>query len=1042
MKDSPLAQNLLTAVILTGIVASAAAIGSQLSGGMQRVIVDALIKVTLVVGTYVFVGNSGILSFGHVGFLAIGAYTSAWLTIPPSIKLSIMPGLPAVVMNAQWSPVTATVAGGLASAIMALLVGFPLTRMAGIAASIGTFAMLIIIYAVSSNWTSVTGGQGSLYGLPAFTGLFVASVVAGVTIFGAAIYQASGAGFRLRGSREDPVAAKACGIRRPARKACCFCPERLFCWFGRFDLRKFSSGRRRQRVPLEADLYQRRNARDRRHEIPDRRRRGHDIRDRSLGTVAADRTWLHIRGGRDCRTSRIAGDRPCDRDAAGSRVSAPRAVERSRGRRPNIEFTKLGNPERSEENMKLFGVDVGGTFTDVMYSDTVSKQLFVHKVPTTPEDPSIGVMTGILELCQRNRIHEAEIDYVFHGTTIATNAVLEYRGAEAGMITTRGFRDIIHIGRHQRPQHYSIMQEIPWQNRPLVKRRHRKVVTERLLPPNGDVLIPLAEGEVREAARELKKSGVKSIAICFLFSYLNPAHEERARAIVQEEYPEAFVTTSNSIVSQFREFERFTTTAMNSYIGPPVRNYIRQLDDALRNAGMKAELRIMRSNGGVATPTTISEFPVLTLLSGPAAGVLGGALSGGLSGRKNLITFDVGGTSADIGVTNEGRFSEASARDTKIAGYPVLVPMIDIHTIGAGGGSVAYVDQGGRFHVGPRSAGSKPGPAAYNRGGQEPTVTDANVVLGRLDKDNFLGGEMNLDVDAAQRVVQSIANRLGLPVDDAAAGIVTVLNSNMANAIRSRTVQKGIDPRDFALMAFGGAGPLHGAEVADMLGISEVIVPAYPGITSALGLLASELKYDSIRTQFHVSGNIDLKRMNADLVQMEDDIIRQFAADRVSAGDVKINRYADARYVGQGYELRIDLALGTLGEEEIDSALEQFHIIHYAEYGHSFPQNHIEIVNIRVTGTAASQTLEWPKGHGGGSLEKALIKLDTTKFRVDGELRSFDTSFYRRGDLPIGQSIAGPAILLQLDTTTVVPPTWTFIADVHGNLILSAGVSI
>jgi len=689
--------------------------------------------------------------------------------------------------------------------------------------------------------------------------------------------------------------------------------------------------------------------------------------------------------------------------------------------------------------MKLVGVDVGGTFTDVMYSDTVDRRMIVHKVPTTGDDPSRGVMTGILELCARHGIDAADIDYVFHGTTIATNAILEYRGAEAGMITTKGFRDIIHIGRHQRPQHYSIMQEIPWQDKPLVKRRHRKVVTERLVPPAGEVLVPLDEDEVRKAARELKQGGVRSIAICFLFSYLNSAHEDRAKEIVLEEYPEAFVTTSSSVVAQFREFERFTTAAMNAYIGPPVRDYVRQLDNALRTAGMKAELRIMRSNGGVATPATIEEYPVLTLLSGPAAGVLGGALCGALSGRRNLITFDVGGTSADIGVTNEGQFSEASARDTRIAGYPVLVPMIDIHTIGAGGGSVAHVDAGGSFHVGPRSAGSIPGPAAYARGGVEPTVTDANVVLGRLDKDNFLGGAMSLDVKGAQKVVGDIAGTLELGVDEAAAGIITILNSNMANAIRSRTVQKGIDPRDFALMAFGGAGPLHGAEVADMLGIPEVIVPAYPGITSALGLLASELKYDSIRTQFQVSTGLDLARLNTDFAQMEEDILGQFAADSVAKKQVTLTRYADARYVGQGYELRIELPARKIGAAGMKKAFAQFHETHEAEYGHAFPASPIEIVNVRVAGTAASPQLEWPKSKPGGSREKALVKTAKTKFRVDGALKSFDTAFYRRTDLPVGKKIPGPAIVLQLDTTTVVPPNWSLTADTHGNLILTAG---
>ncbi|MEN8195436.1 MAG: hydantoinase/oxoprolinase family protein, partial [Pseudomonadota bacterium] len=394
--------------------------------------------------------------------------------------------------------------------------------------------------------------------------------------------------------------------------------------------------------------------------------------------------------------------------------------------------------------MKLIGVDVGGTFTDLVYTDTDNGRTSIRKVATTPDDPSVGVVNGTMQLCEMQGISVADIDHVYHGTTIATNSVLEYKGARTGVVTTKGYRDILHIGRHQRPQHYSIMQEIPWQDRPLARRRHRKVVTERLIPPNGDVLKPLDEDEVRQAARELKDEGVESIAVCMLFSYLNPDHEERAKEIILEEYPDVFVTTSASVSPQFREFERFTTAAMNAFVGPKVRNYVEHLSGSLRDAGVKGELHIMRSNGGVATPALVAERPVLTLLSGPSAGVMGGAWSGDLSGRTNVITFDVGGTSADIGVVTDGTFSEAAARDTWIAGYPVMVPMIDIHTIGAGGGSIAHVDAAGAFKVGPESAGAVPGPVAYGEGGDRPTVTDANLVLGRLDKDNFLGGEMSL----------------------------------------------------------------------------------------------------------------------------------------------------------------------------------------------------------------------------------------------------------------------------------------------------------
>ena len=553
--------------------------------------------------------------------------------------------------------------------------------------------------------------------------------------------------------------------------------------------------------------------------------------------------------------------------------------------------------------MKTIGVDVGGTFTDIVYCDLSTNHVAIHKVSTTPDDPSRGIVAGIAEICRDNGVALAEIDYVLHGTTTATNAVLEHKGARAGMLTNEGFRDIIHIARHQRVEHYSIMQELPWQDRPLVKRRHRKVVKGRLAPPRGEELEPLDEAGVLAAARALKAEGVEAVAVCFLFSYLNPTHEQRAMDILQRKLPGVFITTSASVSPQFREFERFTTACLCAFIGPKMRSYIGRLESTLRDAGLSSELRVMASNGGVATPAMVSEKPVMTLLSGLAAGVLGGAWIGTLSGREKLVTFDIGGTSADIGIVVEGRFAETDARSTSIAGFPLLLPMIDIHTIGAGGGSIAYVDQGGAFRVGPRSAGAVPGPAAYGRGGDEPTVTDANVVLGRLDKHDFLGGSMKLDDEASHRVIEALAQSLGMSKLEAAEGVLTVINSNMANAIRSRTVQKGIDPREFALVAFGGAGPLHGAEVAAMLGFPEVIVPPYPGITSAMGLLTTDLKYDAIRTQFQVSDSVDLNRLNADIAAMEADLKHQFAADHLEATELSFARDGDLRYVGQGYEL-------------------------------------------------------------------------------------------------------------------------------------------
>src|SRR5918995_1874704 len=627
--------------------------------------------------------------------------------------------------------------------------------------------------------------------------------------------------------------------------------------------------------------------------------------------------------------------------------------------------------------MRLIGVDVGGTFTDLVYADTEAGETAVHKVSTTPDDPSRGVVAGLMALCDKYRIPRETIDVVFHGTTIATNAILEHDGAVTGMITTGGYRDILHIGRHQRPQHYSIMQDIPWQDRPLVKRRHRKTVKERLVPPKGEVLEPLDEAGVRQAVRELKEAGVRAIAICFLFSYLDAAHEARALAIVREEYPECFATTSSSVSPQFREFERFTTTAMNAFVGPKVRNYVTRLESEIGASGFKADLRIMASNGGVATPSMVAERPVLTLLSGPAA-----------------------------------------------------------DTIGAGGGSIAFVDQAGAFKVGPRSAGAVPGPAAYGRGGNRATVTDANVVLGRLDRGNFLGGSMSLDEVAARRVIGELARELGLTDREAAEGVITVINANMANAIRSRTVQKGIDPRNYALVAFGGAGPLHGAEVADMLGIPEVIVPPHPGITSAVGLLISDLRYDAIRTSFQVSGAADLARINADFAAMQQELAERFTADGIDLANVTFERRGDLRYVGQGYELKVPIPDGPIDDKVLAKVFEAFHEIHRREYGHHFADSGIEIVNLRLVGAASAAKIAKPAVGTTKSVDAARVRQGTGTFRVDSKLADYPTDFYRRDLLPVGERIAGPAIILQMDSTTVVPPQHNFEADAAGNLII------
>jgi N-methylhydantoinase A/oxoprolinase/acetone carboxylase beta subunit len=549
----------------------------------------------------------------------------------------------------------------------------------------------------------------------------------------------------------------------------------------------------------------------------------------------------------------------------------------------------------------------------------------------------------------------------------------------------------------------------------------------------------LDEERVRDAARVLRDAGVESVAICFLFSYLNSAHEDRAKAIVSEILPDAFVTTSSFVSPQFREFERFTTAALAAFIGPKVRMYITRLDRSLKGMGLTADLRIMASNGGVATASMVSEKPTLTLLSGLAAGVLAGAWIGGLAERRKLITFDIGGTSADIGIIVDGRLTETDARSTSIAGFPLLTPMIDIHTIGAGGGSIAYIDHGGAFRVGPRSAGAVPGPAAYGVGGEEPTVTDANLVLGRLDADDFLGGGMKLDAEAARRAVGGLASKLGLGLglSEAAEGILTVINANMANAIRSRTIQKGIDPRGFSLVAFGGAGPLQGAEVAAILDIPEVIVPPYPGITSAMGLLTTDFKYDAVQTEFQVSDAVDLKKLNKSLVEMQAGISARFDADHIPLSEVTFSRAGDLRYVGQGYELRVPLPDGEITEETLPQAWTAFHAAHAAEYGRAFEASPIEIVNIRVSGVGRVPKLRAMKAPEGGSLEKARTRVSPCLFRVGGKLESFETPFYRRTELPVEETSAGPAVILQTDSTTLVPPGATARVDWMGNIIIT-----
>lgn len=690
--------------------------------------------------------------------------------------------------------------------------------------------------------------------------------------------------------------------------------------------------------------------------------------------------------------------------------------------------------------MIALGVDVGGTFTDLVLADLVTGTVTVHKTASTPANPAEGVIDGIRGICSMASVAPERIDAIFHGTTVGTNAMLVHDGAVTGMITNDGFRDVLHIGRHQRPQHYSIMQDLPWQSRPLIRRRFRKTVAGRL-DARGAELVPLDEEAVAKAARELGDANVEAVLIGFLFSYVNPIHERRAAEIVRQILPEAFVTTSAEVSPQFREFERFTTAAMSAFVGPKVRRYVSDLSSELRKLGITGELRVMTSSGGLATPEMIAQRPAATLLSGLVAGVRGGAWVGKHAGADRLVTLDIGGTSADIGIIRDGRLAEADARSARIADFPVMLPMIDIHTIGAGGGSIAYLDRGKAFRVGPQSAGADPGPAAYRRGGTMPTATDANLVLGRLVADNFLGGRMPLDAEASARVIGELAAQLGRTPEETAEGALTVLNSNMANAIRSRTVQRGIDPRGFTLAGFGGAGPLHAAEVAALLGMRSVLIPPHPGITSAVGLLTADLEYHALRTAFAIKGAVDVSRLQSLFDDMEAELGDIFARDKVPADRVKLLRQADLRYVGQGYELKIDVSDGPLTEAALEKVWRAFHDRHRDEYGHAFEASPIEIVTVKVRGLGLIDKLAEPPAYAVFG-EPRQVGSGRCVFRVDDVLETFEAPHIERTSLPVDVAFTGPAILLQVDTTTVVPPGWTYRADRHGNLRMTRATKV
>ena len=689
------------------------------------------------------------------------------------------------------------------------------------------------------------------------------------------------------------------------------------------------------------------------------------------------------------------------------------------------------------------GVDVGGTFTDIVLERSGAhggQSIFVHKVSSTPEDQSVGVVKGIVEVCKIAGVAPADVDVVFHGTTVATNMVIERKGAEVGMITTRGFRDILHMARHKRPHNFSLQFDVPWQSMPLVKRRNRIVVDERLMPPTGEVETPLNEEQVRAAAELFKKRGLDAVIICFLFSFLNDAHEKRAKAIVEKIMPNAFICASSEVVNVIREYERFSTAAMNAYIGPRVSLYLRNLEERLNQNGINAAVRIMQSNGGISTIENSSVRPVGLLLSGPAGGVIGGRWTGAACKAKNVITIDIGGTSADISVIQNGELRIKNPRDTEVASLPVLVPMIDIDAIGAGGGSIAYLDPGGAFRVGPRSAGAVPGPACYGKGGVEPAVTDAQVVLGRLDPEHFLGGDLMIDTKLAYKAVEeNIAKKLGLSVKDAALGILKVVNNNMALAINANSVAKGIDPRNFTLMGFGGAGPLHATALAEMIHAKDVIAPLHPGITAAMGLLLTELQYEFTRSVLIVANSAEAKdfaEANKILGDLKKLASKQLSDDDIPLAKQRFTAIAECRYVGQGFELRTAIPKDALSKKNIGTVIKNFYEAHKQVYGHAFEDQLVEVITLRVVGSAQVDTLKLPalkKGNRSNPTAAKLYVRDT----VFDDGKTIKTPRYDRTKLLAGDQISGPAVIVQHNSTTLVPPKYKATVLGHGDIHIS-----
>jgi N-methylhydantoinase A len=685
------------------------------------------------------------------------------------------------------------------------------------------------------------------------------------------------------------------------------------------------------------------------------------------------------------------------------------------------------------------GFDVGGTFTDfALQAD--DGRLLTGKRLTTPHDPARACVEGLRELVAQAGLGWVDLAQAVHGTTLGSNVVIERKGKGVALLTTRGFRDVLIIGREKRYQLYDLFIEKP---PPLVPRSGIHEVTERIAF-DGEVLTPLDEAELRATARGLAKDGVVSLAVCFLHAYANPAHERRAAEILREEAPHIVVSLSSDVSPVIREYERTSTTVVNAYVMTAVRDYLERLERALADmpgGGYRGRLFVMQSGGGIATAETMVRFPVRMIESGPAAGALMAAAYGKLTGHPDLVAFDMGGTTAKLSLVIDGRpqtireFELHRVRLQPGSGIPMTIQAIDLVEIGAGGGSIARVEMG-VITVGPDSAGADPGPICYGLGGRAPTVTDANAVLGYLNPEYFLGGRMRLDVEAARHAIETqVARPLGLGVAEAAWGIHQIVNTNMELATRVVSIERGYDPRRLAFAAFGGSGPMHGCRLARALGIPRVVLPAAAGVTSAIGLLAADVKFDLSRSYVARLAAVDpdhFRRILDEMIAAGTAVIREAGV----TGALRVVRTADLRYAGQGYELTVTLPEGAADGGLAPALCDAFHAVYAQRYGYADPRAEVELVTVGATVIGAGPEVRLPAHRPGTRDTAEARKADRPVYFV--EFRDYVAcSIYDRTRLPVGTRVCGPAVVEEAESTTVLPPGATAEVDAWANLLVS-----